>query len=237
MGLRALVLAGILSACPVHEASAGSDGVRSAEFSLPSTAYGHAVLGPGYEWTTLTLHGDDGTRLSYRDEENLVFEDIAPRLVDLDGDGDLEAIVIESSFDAGSRLGVWGSKGRIAATPFIGRRHRWLAPIGAADLDGDGIVEIAYVETPHLGKTLKIVHLQGNRLVPVAQMAGLTNHKFGDPFMQGRISMCNGKPVILTANADWTRVIATSLVNRRLIMRDVALYRDRSSFENLTGCR
>src|SRR5690606_33675671 len=121
-----------------------------------------------------------------------VFEDIEPRLADLDGDGAPEAIVVETDLDRGARLAVYDAGGLVAATPFIGRRHRWLAPVGAADLDGDGRVEIAYVETPHLGKTLKIVRLVGDDLQPVAEAPGLTNHRIGDPFIQGRIATCGG---------------------------------------------
>jgi hypothetical protein len=50
----------------------------------------------------------------------------------------------------------WPDVRLLAATPHIGSANRWLAPIGAADLDGDGRVEIAYVDRPHLARTLRI---------------------------------------------------------------------------------
>ncbi|WP_284163635.1 VCBS repeat-containing protein [Frigidibacter sp. SD6-1] len=224
-------LAGLLAACVSPAAEAGGDGVARASFAQPSTRYNHEALGPGNEWAALGL---DGTEFPAGDA--LVFEDVAPRLADLDGDGDLEVIVVESSLTQGSRLAVWGGKGRIAATPFIGTRHRWLAPVGAADLDGDGRVEIAYVETPHLGKILKIVRLDGDRLAPVAEARGLTNHRYGDPFIQGGIARCGGVPTILAANADWTRVVAIALSGGALISRDLSAYRDPGSFANLPGC-
>lgn len=236
MGSRAAVaaagaLAGLLAACIGPTAEAGGDGVAGATFTQPSTRYGHAALGPGHEWAALML---DGTEFPTGDA--LVFEDVAPRLADLDGDGDNEVIVVESSLTQGSRLAVWGGKGRIAATSFIGTRNRWLAPLGAADLDGDGQIEVAYIETPHLGKILKIVRLEGDRLAPVAEARGLTNHRFGDPFIQGGIARCDGAPAILAANADWTRIVATSLSGGSLVSRDIAAYRGSASFDALPGC-
>lgn len=71
------------------------------------------------------------------------------------GDGIVEVVVAESDESNGSRLAVWevivaASDGpklvRGAAGSFIGTRFCWLAPIGAADFDGDGLVELAYVE-------------------------------------------------------------------------------------------
>ncbi len=232
----ALALLCLLSACAVTRSVAAPDGVREAQYGVPSTSYGHDALGPGHEWAMLAIHGNDGGSRFFQYSPEIVFEDIAPRLIDLDGDGDKEALVIESSHVEGSRLAVWTSAGRLAATPFIGRRHRWLAPVGAADLNGDGRVEIAYVETPHLGKALKIVRLDGDRLLPVAEARGLTNHRLGDSFIQGGIAICDGRPTILTANADWTRIIGTTLAADRLISRDFGPYRDPQSFDRVAGC-
>ena len=44
----------------------------------------------------------------------------------------------------------------IAESDPIGLSHRWLNPVGAADFDGDGKMEIAVVITPHIGGTLKL---------------------------------------------------------------------------------
>jgi hypothetical protein len=153
-----------------------------------------------------------------------VFEDIAPRLADTDGDGAREVVVVVSGLSDGARLTVWDMGGLVATTPPIGTRHRWLAPVGAADLDGDGRVEIAYVETPHRARILRIVRRDGARLVTVASRAGLTNHRIGDAFIQGGIADCAGSPVILAASADWSRVIAVSFDGRTLTPRDAGPY-------------
>lgn len=234
--MRRRALAVLLGAIATTPGVASADGVRAAEYAVPSTRYDHDALGPGHEWAMLVIHGDDGKSRFYQNDSEIVFEDTAPRLVDADGDGDSEALVVESSHAEGSRLAIWTRNGRLAATGFLGRRHRWLAPIAAADLDGDGRVEIAYVETPHLGKVLRIVRLEGDRLVPVAGAQGLTNHRFGEPFIQGRIATCDGRATILTADADWTRVVATTLSQGALSSRDLGPYRGAGSFRRLKGC-
>jgi hypothetical protein len=70
----------------------------------------------------------------------------------------------------------------------IGQRNRWLAPIGAADLDGDGRVEIAYVDRPHLARTLRVWRSRpGGTLTEIATATGLTNHRIGEAFITGGI--------------------------------------------------
>jgi hypothetical protein len=90
----------------------------------------------------------------------MVFEDAEPVLADLTGDGVPEVLVVESQADEGARLAVWGQAGarieRLAATPYIGTRHRWLAQRGTGDLDGDGVPEIAVIDRPHLARVLRL---------------------------------------------------------------------------------
>ena len=43
----------------------------------------------------------------------------------------------------GARLAIYDETGLVSATPYIGRSNRWLAPLGAGDLDGDGNIELA----------------------------------------------------------------------------------------------
>ncbi|MGB3179372.1 MAG: VCBS repeat-containing protein [Albidovulum sp.] len=214
--------------------------IVSAEYGSPTGRYPHGALGDTIEHASLIVTLKGGATLGIRLRDDLVFEDTAPRLADVDGDGRPDVIAVESHTDKGARLVVWSLQGdallRLAATPYIGRRFRWLAPVGAADLDGDGQVEIAYIETPHLGKTLKIVRIVGKTLAPVAKLKGLTNHKIGDPLIQGRIATCKTGLTILTANANWSRIIATTLHDGKLTSRDVAPYNGPKSFDHVTGC-
>lgn len=226
-----------LSAVPAQaEVKSGSPGIAGANYAVPVTKYGHDALGPGHEWSMLVLQFADGRSRVIEIADAMVFEDTEPRLADLDGDGTNEVIAVESSLTLGSRLAVYRATGFVTATPFIGQRHRWLAPFGAADLDGDGHLEIAYVETPHVAPILKIVRLDGGRLTLLARKPGLTNHRFGDDFIQGGIATCAGRPTILTADAGWTRIMATVLTGGKLASRDLAAYDGPRSFDAVPGC-
>lgn len=193
----------------------------------PTARYAHGVLGDAIEGTRLHAYsegaitpcGDQSVTLP----QELVFEDTAPRLVDLNVDGLPEIIVVQSHQRLGAQLAVYGISNdgegihQITATPFIGRHNRWLAPIGAADLDGDGMMEIAYIDRPHLARTLRVWRyvpggLTGqDHLVEIATLEGLTNHRIGEPFITGGIRECGPAPEMITADRGWSRVMATRL--------------------------
>ncbi len=219
----------------VWATGAGAE-ITAARYVEPTDRYDHGVLGDALEWAALELRLRDGRKVTVRLPESRVFEDLAPGLADLDGDGAPEVIVVETDLTLGAQLAVYGERGKIAATPFIGRRHRWLAPLGAADLDGDGRVEIAYIDRPHLTRTLLVWRLEGGAMVEVAAAAGLTNHRIGDAFIQGGIADCGDGPVIVTANADWTQVMETTLRSGRLTAKPVGRYEGRASIDDRLAC-
>ncbi|WP_170330974.1 FG-GAP repeat domain-containing protein [Ruegeria arenilitoris] len=184
--------------------------ITSARFTEPTTRYAHGVLGDDIEYGALelTLQGDT---LVIRLPSDKVFEDLAPRLVDIDLDGTQEVIVVESHKQAGAQLAVYDSGGRkIAATPHIGTRFRWLAPIGADDLDGDGYVEIAYIDRPHLAKTLRIWRYKDGNLSEIASLPGLTNHRIGEDYITGGIRECGSGPEMIVVSADWQQIVSVS---------------------------
>ncbi|MGH1466310.1 MAG: FG-GAP repeat domain-containing protein [Cognatishimia sp.] len=191
--------------------TAASADIVSARFTDPTTRYAHGVLGDAIEWGTLELRLSNGARRRIILPESRVFEDLAPRLIDVDGDNAPEAIVVESSQTAGARLAIYGAAGLLAATPFIGQRNRWLAPIGAADLDGDGLIEIAYVDRPHLAKTLRVWRFQNNALTQIATHNNLTNHRIGQDFITGGIRDCGQGPEMVVVSGDWSQILAVHL--------------------------
>ena len=170
--------------------------------------------------------------------ETRVFEDVAPRLFDVDGDDAPEVITVESDLQRGARLAIYHEGGLLAATPFIGQRNRWLAPVGvgAADLDGDGKVELAYVDRPHLAKTLRIFRYVDGDLVHVADLPGVTNHRIGERDIAGGIRDCGQGPEMIVATADWTRLVAVTFDGNRLSARDIGPHDGRASFAAAMAC-
>lgn len=170
-------------ALPDGQPAFGSGRIAEAWLIEPTARYDHAVLGDAIEAGGLLLRLRDGSERRLLLPEDQVFEDLHPRLADLDGDGEDEVIVVRASLDHGAVLTVYGLVGDelrlIAEGPQHLSRHRWLNPIGAADFDGDGTVEVAYVETPHIGGILRIVSLQDGKLVEEASLAGFSNHLIG----------------------------------------------------------
>jgi len=226
--------------------TASAQVIVAADYVEPTTRYAHGVLGDTIEHAGLRVTLDTGLQLTAIWPASVVFEDTAPRLVDLDGDSAPEVITVESHEKFGARLAIWGldAKGQLsarAATDFIGRPFRWLAIAGAADMDGDGMVEIAYVDRPHLAKTLMIWRYvpQGDKtgeLVFVASKEGLTNHQIGETDIGGGLRACADSVEVITANADWSRVMATRLENGRLISRDAGPHTGRASLVAEMGC-
>ncbi len=205
-------------------------GILWAGYSDATDRYDHGILGDAIEAGGLrAATADKGPcDLAVLLPETRVFEDVAPRLVDLDGDGAHEIVVVETDLDRGAQLAVYGLRGgaltKIAATPHIGSTHRWLAPAGAADLDGDGAVEIAYIDRPHLAKILRVWRYRDGRLTEVAAARGLTNHRIGEDYISGGIRDCGAGPEIITADADWRRIIATKLRDDALSARDIGRF-------------
>jgi hypothetical protein len=110
------------------------------------------------------------------------------------------------------------------ATPYIGQRHRWLAPLGGADLDGDGFVELAYVDRPHLAKVLRVWRYREGAFREVAAAEGLTNHRIGWDHIPGGIRECGQGPEMITADRDWGRVMASRLTGGRIETRALGGY-------------
>ncbi len=215
--------------------SACAETILSAEYAAPTDRYAHGVLGDAVEWGALEITTDAGLRV-FTLPQDRVFEDVAPRLADLDGDGTAELIVVETLAPEGAQLAVYDETGKIAATPHIGRTNRWLAPIGAADLDGDGAIEVAYIDRPHLAKTLRVWRFVDGALTPVADLPGLTNHRIGERDIGGGIRDCGEGPEMITANADWSQIMSTVFADGVLKTRPIGVHVDRGSFATALAC-
>lgn len=211
--------------------------IISAKYADPTKRYAHAVLGDDVEWGALELRLRGGKSLRFVLPESRVFEDLAPRLADVDLDGDFEVIVVESSQTQGGRLAIYDETGLLTATPFIGRKFRWLAPVGAADLDGDGHIEIAYVDRPHLAKTLRIWRFKDNNLGEVARLAGVTNHRIGEDFISGGIRVCGTGPEMIVADARWQRILSVTFDGQSVASKEIAPFDGPEIFVTALNCQ
>lgn len=195
--------------------------VVAARLIDPTDRYDHAVLGDALEWGGLDLTGADGRRVRVTLPQSLVFEDVTARLGDFDGDGTREVLVVEASLTRGAALAIYDMSGRRAATPYIGQRNRWLAPIGWGDFDNDGRIEMAYVDRPHLARELVFVRFDGTDITEIAREAGFTNHRIGDRTIAGGTRQCNGQDSVVVATGDWSRAMDVRLDGGRIVTQDI----------------
>lgn len=222
-------------------AATAQERISYAGFSNGTNLYQHCILGDCMEYTTLTIGRVDASgtaawrrvRLNPREA---VFEDITPRLWDVTGDGAPEVVVVQTSVTQGASLAIYGWDGVIAQTPYIGQPNRWLAPVGIGDLDGDGRIEIGYVDRPHLRKTLVILEWNNAELVVEAEVPGLSNHRIGEAMFLSTMRVCNGRPEFLSLNADWTSIMATRWTGTGYESTEVGPFQGIASLTMATLC-
>jgi hypothetical protein len=170
-------------ALPDGHLATGLHDIARAWLAEPTDRYDHGILGDKIEAGSVVIETRDGKQHSVRLKNNAVFEDLQPRIADLNGDGHDEIIVVKSYLKRGSALAVIAEhkrKFRIAAeTPPLGAAHRWLDPVGIADFTGDGNTDIALVRQPHLIGALELWRWRDGRLHKVAEINDAANHIAG----------------------------------------------------------
>lgn len=219
--------------------------ITGASYADPTDKYGHGVL-PGGEYAGVEFRVGQG-RIIGTSATGAVYEDTAPRLVDMNGDGNPEVLTVISYFDRGAAIRIWhevaapdhpeGSTIAVLAegSP-IGTRFRWLGIVGAADFDGDGAIEIAYIDRPHLAKTLRVVSIQGDQLIEEAALSGLTNHRIGERDIAGGVRDCGEGPEMLVASSDWSQLVAVTY-DGRLTVRQIGTDTSRAAFAKALACQ
>ena len=162
-----------------------SDAVVRAWYSQPTSRYRHGVLGDAIEGGALVAELANGRRMTYRLAETLVFEDIAPRIADLDGDGRREIVTVMAHLRKGAAVAIFAVSGDVltlkAQSPFIGIPNRWLNIAEIAPISGGNTPDIAIVTTPHIGGRLGLLKYAGGGLAVFAGATGFSNHLIGSP--------------------------------------------------------
>jgi hypothetical protein len=206
-------------------AAADQPGIVAARYEVPDDVYPHRIMGTLREMRVLAVTLADGATLRFDlrigPDPTHVFEDIAPRVADADGDGITDVVVVETDPERGAQLAIYGLRRgalmKAAATPHIGEPFRWLAPVGIADLNGDGRPEIAYVDRPHLARTLRVWTWGPGGLTEIAALPGLTNHRIGDEVIWGGIRDCGAGPEMILADAAFEQVMSARLEGNRIV--------------------
>jgi hypothetical protein len=173
---------------PQSQVVAGQNSVAWVWLGSPTHRYPHTALGStvhaGSVHATVRTSGGDWREQVYELPLNRVFEDRVPRLMDLDQDGQDEILLIEADALRGASLVVLKVSpdqqlAEWARGPYAGSTFRWLNPVGVADFDGDGQLDIASVTTPHIGGTLVLHQVQPPHLLPFAKAMDVSNHRMG----------------------------------------------------------
>ncbi|WP_299729762.1 VCBS repeat-containing protein [uncultured Tateyamaria sp.] len=224
LGLWLASTALVASGAQARDACTPGDGAILAQTCFlgdppPAQRYGHDILGDTPEWANLTLDWGAGADAAYTGGapslvmrlERGIFEDVAPRIIALDNDPLPEVLVVNSEPGRGARILILDTQAdgvRAITGPFIGQQNRWFAPLGAADLDGDGIVEVMWIDRPHLAKVLRVAQVRGDALVQVAALDGLTNHRIGEADIAGGVRDCGRGPEMILATGNWSQLVA-----------------------------
>lgn len=170
--------------------ASGSFGRVVAWYADETESYGHGALGDSVEALTLVVQEEGEKSARYTVTGDEVFEDLEPRIVDLDREqpGRPEVVTITASATDGAGIAVFGlgrdgdgnpSLIRLANSARIGAPYRWLNIAGIDDFDGDGFTEIAYVDRPHIRGELVFLEWRGGRLREQARVGGYANHHGG----------------------------------------------------------
>ncbi len=232
MRLAAVLVCLLAAGCAAAQqdwTTASGTGITAARYEQALDVYPHRIMGNIREKAVLVARDAQGRtyRIDLRDQgaNHTVFEDIAPRVVDADGDGQNDIVVVESSQTQGAQLAIYslrrGALVKAHATPYIGTRFRWLAPVAIADLDGDGITDIAYVDRPHLAKTLRVWTFAPGGLTEGATLSGVTNHRIGDEQIFGGLRTCGGAPELILLSSDWSEIVAVTYAGKTLKSRTI----------------
>jgi hypothetical protein len=151
--------------------------------SAPTEGYPHGVLGDPLEARTITLVDTTMDPFIVRViqiDPGDVIEGIAPIWVDLDGDGEREIIVTQSSAGSSSRIVAYREDGSLFASGEpIGQGFRWRHQLAVGQFIEGGSQEIAVIRTPHIGGVIEIFALEEDRLVIQAELNGYSSHQIG----------------------------------------------------------
>lgn len=199
---------------PEEQIAISSDQSVFAQYTNPTTKYGHGILGDQVEAEQLVVVVDS-VFYEFELEDDFVFEDIRPRLYDVDLDGSLEFITIRTKLTEGAGIAIYKiieeQLVEYAYVPEIGSANRWLNIVAIDDIDQDGIIEILWIETPHIGGILKIAKIEAGELQVLSEQNGYSNHAIGETNLcLSALSINENQRIIHVPNQERTMVVGFS---------------------------
>lgn len=210
---------------PEDQVSISADGTVYAQYAQPTEKYGHGILGDAVEALQLVVvrNGETYT-LSLNDQ--YVFEDIQPRLFDVDEDGELEFVTIRSNVNAGAGIAIYKIEDQalveFATVAEVGSAFRWLNIAAIYDLDGDGILELAWVQTPHIGGILRVAKLERGLLTVLAESSFYSNHAIGQRNLcLSIVSQTDSGPMLYLPTQDRSQIAGFQFADGSLRLADM----------------
>lgn len=218
------ILAAVFTPLPENRITEDQSKTITARYINPVSRYSHGILGDAIEAGSLLVTHCDKTLVFQLDSLH-VFEDLQPRLFDFKNDGIPEVITILSSMSLGASVAVFeigiDSLSLVAQSEYIGRFNRWLNIACINDLDNDGIVEIAWVSTPHIGGILKIGQIEDNSIRVIDSYSGVSNHQIHSSNLDLSLITENEETKILyLPNNEFTAVLGFQFANNQIFIID-----------------
>ena len=157
------------------------DSTVLAQYARPTEKYPHGVMGDNIEAEQMVV-SFRGNIYEVTLDEAYLFEDLRPRLFDVDNDGALEFITIRTHIDKGAGIAIYkvinNQLVEYATVAEIGFSNRWLNPVTFADLDNDGGIELVWVQTPHIGGRLKVAKFEPGEMTVLSEaILQYSNHE------------------------------------------------------------
>lgn len=202
----------------------GTGDIAKAWYSEATTRYRHGVLGDAIEAGALKVQNQRGETYTFRLPRNEVFEDITPRLADLDGDGKTEVITILSSADGGGSVAVFNLNGnafiKVGQSDFIGRPNRWLNIAEIDTFSGSSTPEIALIVTPHLAGVLQFYRFQNGQFTGLSSQNGYSNHEIGSGELRLSTSLDvdgDRRPDLVIPSLNRSELVFYGLIRNRFV--------------------
>jgi len=211
-------------ALPDTHVGHGKNDIVDAWLAEPTERLRHGILGDNVEAAAVRVRTRDGLVLSYRLSGDSAFEDLYPRVVDIDNDGHDEVLLVHSRPRVGASVLMLGVRNGalvpLAETEPVGEPNRWLNPVGVADVNGNGRLELLVVLTPHVGGTLVAYRYDGQRFTEISRTGGVSNHQIGSRAMQLSAFMDvngDGIPEVIVPSPDRRMLRAITFIAGRPI--------------------